>query len=143
MKDLVLEGRKFFENFLSSIIKEEENDSDLAKSPNARIILDNEKQTVFIPRNYVAVKDIIPDTKWNLVFTNTAFSRYQKQKYTIYFIVLKKGSQSFNNNAYKKMAVIISPSGEYTCYDSTGSLLDINFVVKITSVAKNLFKQIK
>lgn len=141
MKDLVLEGRQLLENFISKIVKED--DINFAQSPNSRVVLDNDRQTIFIPRNYVSVRDIIPDTKWNLVFTNTAFSRYQKQKYTIYFIVLKKASPSFNNDAYKKIAVIISPSGEYICYDSFGSLIDINVVIKITSVNKNLLKQIK
>ena len=105
MKDLVKEGRELLEKFISNIIKEDE--VDITNSTNSRIILDNENQTIFIPRNYVAVKDIIPDTKWNLIFTSTSFSRYQKQKYTIYFVVLKKGSPSFNNESYKKMAVII------------------------------------
>ena len=83
------------------------------------------------------------DTKWVNVFTNVAFTRYQKQKYTMYFIILKKASPNFNNAAMKKMAVVISPSGEYTCYDTTGALIDINNVIKTTNISRTLFKQIR
>jgi hypothetical protein len=141
MKDLVLEGRELLEKFISDSINEEE--TDISKSTNVRVILDNNLATVVIPRNYQAVREIMEDTKWVNVFTNVAFTRYQKQKYTMYFILLKKESPNFNNAALKKMAVVISPSGEYTCYDSTGALIDINNVIKTTNISRTLLKQIR
>jgi hypothetical protein len=141
MKDLVLEGRELLEKFISDSINEEE--TDISKSTNVRVILDNNLATVVIPRNYQAVREIMEDTKWVNVFSNIAFTRYQKQKYTMYFIVLKKASPNFNNAAMKKMAVVISPSGEYTCYDTTGALIDINNVIKTTNISRTLFKQIR
>jgi hypothetical protein len=141
MKDLVLEGREILEKFISDSINEEE--TDISKSTNVRVILDNNLATVVIPRNYQAVREIMEDTKWVNVFTNVAFTRYQKQKYTMYFIILKKESPNFNNVALKKMAVVISPSGEYTCYDTTGALIDINNVIKTTNISRTLFKQIR
>ena len=61
----------------------------------------------------------------------------------MYIIILKKGSPTYNNRTYRKMAVLVSPSGEYTCYDSTGGLIDIMNVIKITSLSRMTFKQIK
>lgn len=143
MKDLILEGRELLEKFMSNVLKEEDEEQNTSQSTNLRVTLDNDKATVVIPRNYNGVKELLDETKWNLVFTNIAFTRYQKQKYTMYFVILKKGSPNFNNNAIKKMAVIISPSGEYTCYDTTGGLIDINNVVKNSGIPRNAFKQIR
>lgn len=142
MKDLVKEGRELLEKFLSNIITEQDEEG-IAKSTNVRMILDNDKMTIVIPRNYLAVREVMEDTKWITVFTNVAFTRYQKQKYTIYFIILKKASPNFNNAALKKMAVVISPSGEYICYDTTGALIDINNVIKATGISRTLLKQIR
>jgi len=141
MKDLVSEGREILEKFITNSLNEEE--TDISKSTNVRVILDNNLVTVVIPRNYQAVREIMEDTKWVNVFTNVAFTRYEKQKYTMYFIILKKTSPNFNNAALKKMAVIISPSGEFTCYDTTGALIDINNVIKATNLSRTLFKQIR
>ena len=147
MKDLILEGRELLEKFMSKVLKEEDDEEQqqqtTSQSTNLSVTLDNDKATVVIARNYNGVRELLDDTKWNLLFTNTAFTRYQKQKYTMYFITLKKESPNFNNNAIKKMAVIISPSGEYTCYDATGSLIDINNVIKNTGIQRNAFKQIR
>lgn len=141
MKDLITEGRELQEKFLSSI---NEDDSDLvSKSNDYRIVQDTENHVLAIPRNYNAVRELLDGTKWAQTFTTAAFSRYQKQKYTIYFIVLKKASPKYNNNNYKKMAVLISPSGEFTCYDSTASLIDITNIITITGIQRNVFKQLR
>ena len=141
MKDLVTEGRKILETFISSI--KEDDGEDIVKSNDVRNIIDNQNLTVVIPRNYEAVRDLSVDTKWVTTFTSASFSRYQKQKFTVYIIILKKGSPTYNNRTYRKMAVLVSPSGEYTCYDSTGGLIDIMNVIKITSLSRMTFKQIK
>ena len=141
MKDLIKEGRDLQEKFVSSL---NENDADfISTSSDYRVVQDNENLVIAIPRNYNAVREILDDTKWAQTFTTASFNRYQKQRYTIYFIVLKKGSPKYNNNNYKKMAVLISPSGEFTCYDSTASLIDITNIITITGMARNIFKQIK
>lgn len=144
MKDLVLEGRVVFEQFLSKIkIFESEEYQEVLNSNDVRVISNRPNHVILMPRNFEAIRDIIPDTKWNLTFTNAAFTRYQKQKYTIYFILTKKESPAYNDKATRKMSVIISPSGEYTCYDSNGIIMDINNVTKITGIAKGVFRQVK
>jgi hypothetical protein len=143
MKDYILSNSLYnkYKNMPEKPINEA--DEDISKSNDVRNIIDNQNLTVLIPRNYEAVRDLTVDTKWSTTFTSAAFSRYQKQKFTVYFVVLKKGSPSYNNRNYRKMAVLVSPSGEYTCYDSTGTLIDITNIIKITSLPRMTFKQLK
>lgn len=141
MKDLIKEGREIQENFFTKI--NEDDIETVSKSADYRVVQDTERHILVIPRNYNAVRQILDDTKWTQTFTTAAFTRYQKQKYTMYFILLKKSSPKYNNNNYKKMAVLISPSGEFTCYDSSGSLMDITNIITITGISRTVFKQIK
>lgn len=144
MKDLVVEGREILEKFISTNkIVEVEEYEDLVTSNDVRVITDLPNLVVVIPRNYPAIRELMQDTKWVNLFTTSAFSRYQKQKYTMYFILLKKSSPKYNDKNNRKLAVIISPSGEYTCYDSSGAMIDIINVLKITGLSRTILKQMK
>jgi hypothetical protein len=141
MKYLIIEGREIQDNF-SSTIREDDMEN-ITQESGFRIVRDMDSSVVMIPRNFNAVRLFMDDTKWIQLFTNAAFTRYQKQKYTIYFILLKEKSPNHHKTDLKKMAVVISPSGEYTCYDSTGAMIDITNVIKFTGIPRNVFKQIR
>lgn len=132
---------------------EEEEDAEETKDKkkpetivsNADVVLDNNFVTITTPKSIQHVKDISKDTKWMMVggtFYGTAFDKFRKEKYTMYFIQLKPKSSSYNNRMMRKIAVMISPSNQITAFDSFDGMLDITKIYKITNTSRNLYKKL-
>jgi hypothetical protein len=114
------------------------------QSANARVILDNKDVLVAIPRNFDYIRDVAADTKWMVVggtFGGTEFDKYKKEKYTVYILQLKKESPNYSNRLLRKIAVLISPSNQITCYDMMDNLVDILKVMKVTNTQRSLYKR--
>lgn len=114
------------------------------QTANARIVLDNENVLVSIPRNFDYIRDVGADTKWMVVggtFGGTEFDKYKKEKYTVYILQLKKESPNYSNRLLRKIAVLISPSNQITCYDVMDNLVDILKVMKVTNTQRSLYKR--
>jgi hypothetical protein len=74
-------------------------------------------------------------------FGGTEFDKYKKEKYTVYILQLKKESPNYSNRLLRKIAVLISPSNQITCYDVMDNLVDILKVMKVTNTQRSLYKR--
>lgn len=132
-------------------VKEADGDNEKELKPNnpkdqmdSRIVLDNEEVKIAIPRNVDYIRNVSKDTKWTAsggTFGGTEFDKYKKEKYTIYIIELKEKSPNYSNRLLRKMAVLVSPSNQITCYDIMDNLIDIIKVMKVSNTAKSLYRK--
>lgn len=111
---------------------------------DSRVVLDNKDAKITIPRNIEHIRNVGADTKWMVTggtFGGTEFERYKKEKYTIYIIEIKKDSPNYSNRLLRKIAVLLSPSNQITCYDVMDNLVDLQKILKITNTNRSFFRK--
>jgi hypothetical protein len=134
-------------------VKEADEDDDQGNDPtpdkttnqlDSRVILDKEDVKIEIPRSFDYIRNVSKDTKWMAsggTFGGTEFDKYRKEKYTIYIVQLKEKSPNYSNRLLRKIAVLVSPSNQITCYDVMDNLVDITKVIKVSNTARSLYKK--